>query len=129
MVAAARWAEGADTIPLYRSSVIALTGSEDDPISVRAYAARGYWPGANLIPVLYDGFVENPGRRAVTIREEGRLIQPRLPVIVESPRVMGVGDLELLTDQGLETREGERMIAELLRWLGTEAGPAADGGE
>lgn len=121
MVASARLVEGGEPLPLHRSAVIAL-GENAQPAPVpRAFADRDYWPSVNLTPVLYDHWTTTPRRRPLVVEDGDRTVEPRLPVIVTTPRVMGIADLELVTDEVLGTPAGEPLMREILRWLARDA--------
>jgi hypothetical protein len=130
MRALAHLAQGGGALPLHRSSVIAIVGEGDPRPDVRAVADRRFYASVNLTPVLYGDWRTNPSRRPLVVTEEGRTLDPLLPVIVATPRVMAIADLELVTDEVIGTPEGEAAIGEILRWLGGSAAdePARPGG-
>lgn len=117
MRAQASLVDGGGRLALHRSAVIALTAGADQGLAARAVADRAYYPSVNLTPVLYQDWTTKPSRRPLVIREEGRIVQARLPVIVSSARVMGIADVELVTDELLGTPQGEPAMDLILRWL------------
>ena len=112
MTISAKWMKTYQSLWLFRSSVIEILPNHDN-IDIIATAGEYGTPVKALIkPVAIND--HNPRRIPEKLANTEERIKP---VLVKSPKIMAVGDLELLSNQGLSTIYGKRMLEEVLLWL------------
>jgi hypothetical protein len=80
------------------------------PVKVIARTGEKNWDEKNLMNTIYR--LNEIRRYEPAVRGKGNY-----PVAVSSPRVFALSDVELLTNQFMDTAEGEELFLHIIKWL------------